>query len=109
MRSELPTTDLPNVETYTVADHPFSSKLPTATVNVESCRIEASGRVARWGGTGMVAQRAGLRPHAAYGTDLGADTAYVLSNGSIFLERQVRYLDQLTFRQIARTRITLRI
>ena len=25
----------------------------------------------------MVAQRAGLRPHAAYGTDLGADTCLV--------------------------------
>ena len=84
MRSELPTTDLPNVETYTVADHPLSSKLPTATVNVESCRIEASGRVARRGGTCMVAQRAGLRPHAAYGTDLGADTACLVEWKHIF-------------------------
>ena len=34
VRSELPTTDLPNVETYKVAEHPFRSKLPTAAVNV---------------------------------------------------------------------------
>ena len=58
----------------------------------------------------MVAQRAGLRLHAAYGTDLGADTACLVEWKHIyFIARQVRYLDQLTFRQIARTRITLRI
>ena len=43
-------------------------------MEVGSCRIETSGRVTRRGGICMVAQRAGLRPHA-YGTYLGADSA----------------------------------